>query len=79
MLTEGKIKDMQELEFAIFCIENIADKLKKTADQIYVMLTEKSNILHDYIVPEYEILHTQGKEYIINDIIEVMKERGVEG
>lgn len=79
MLTEGKIKDMQELEFAIFCIENIADKLKKTADQIYVMLAEKSNILHDYIVPEYERLHTQGKEYIINDIIEVMKERGVEG
>ena len=79
MLAEEKIKDMQELEFAIFCIENIADKLKTTADQIYVMLAEKSNILHDYIVPEYEILHTQGKEYIINDIIEVMKERGVEG
>lgn len=79
MSAEEKIKDMQELEFVIFCIENIADKLKKTADQIYVMLTEKSNILHDYIVPEYEILHTQGKEYIINDIIEVMKERGVEG
>lgn len=79
MLAEEKIKDMQELEFAIFCIENIADKLKKTADQIYVMLAEKSNILHNYIVPEYEILHTQGKEYIINDIIEVMKKRGVEG
>ncbi len=78
MLTEGKIKDMQELEFAIFCIENVAKKLQKTADQIYVALVEKSNILHDYIAPEYEILHTQGKEYIINDIIEVMKERGVE-
>lgn len=79
MLTEGKIKDMQELEFAIFCIENVAKKLQKTADQIYVALVEKSNILHDYIVPEYEMLHTQGKEYIVNDIIEVMKERGVEG
>lgn len=78
MLTEGKIKDMQELELAIFCIENVAKKLQKTADQIYVALVEKSNILHDYIVPEYEILHTQGKEYIINDIIEVMKERGAE-
>lgn len=42
-------------------------------------LAEKSNILNDYIVPEYEMLHTQGKEYIVNDIIEVMKERGVEG
>lgn len=79
MLTEGKIKDIQELEFAIFCIENIAKKQKKTADQVYVALAEKSNILNDYIVPEYEMLHTQGKEYIVNDIIEVMKERGVEG
>ncbi len=79
MLPEKEIKNMQELEFSIFCIENIAESLKKSADQIYVALTEKSNILHDYIVPEYEMLHTQGKEYIVNDIIEVMKERGVEG
>lgn len=79
MLSEEKIKDAKELEFVIFCIENIAEKLKKKADQIYVELTEKSNILNDYIVPEYEMLHTQGKEYIVNDIIEVMKERGVEG
>lgn len=78
MLSEEKIKDMQELEFAIFCIENVAEKLKKKADQIYTDLTEKSSILNEYIVPEYEMLHTQGKEYIVNDIIEVMKERGVE-
>lgn len=78
MLSEEKIKDAKELEFVIFCIENIAEKLRKRADQIYVVLAEKSNILNDYIVPEYEMLHTQGKEYIVNDIIEVMKERGVE-
>lgn len=78
MLSEEKIKDMQELEFAIFCIENVAEKLKKKADQIYTDLTEKSSILNEYIVPEYEMLHTQGKEYIVNDIIEVMRERGVE-
>ena len=52
--------------------------MKKKADQIYTDLTEKSSILNEYIVPEYEMLHTQGKEYIVNDIIEVMKERGVE-
>lgn len=78
MLSEEKNKNMQELEFAIFCIENIAEKLKKRADQIYAALAEKSNILNDYIVPEYEMLHTQGKEYIVNDIIGVMKERGAE-
>ena len=42
------------------------------------ILTEKSDILKGYIVPEYEILHTQSKEYIVNDIIELMKEKGVE-
>lgn len=28
-------------------------------------------------MPEYDILHTQGKEYIVEDIMDVMKERGV--
>ena len=50
MLSEKEINNLQELEYVIFCIENIAEKLKKKADQIYVELTEKSNILNDYIV-----------------------------
>ena len=49
----------------------------KDGKEIYIALTEKSNILKEYIIPEYEILHTQGKEYIVNDILEVMREEGV--
>ena len=30
------------------------------------------------IVPEYEVLHTQSREYIVDDLLDVMKERGVE-
>ena len=71
------IEKSRELEFAIFCIENIAAKLGVSAEKVYDALTEKSDILNDYIIPEYEVLHTQGKEYIVDDIIEVMKERGV--
>lgn len=78
MECEEKIKNIDELEFAVFCIENIAERLGADAVRIYETLTEKSGILNSYIVPEYEILHTQGKEYIVDDIIEVMKERGVE-
>ena len=62
----------------IFCIENVADKLNIDAPKVYSMLTEQTNILNEYIIPEYEILHTQSKDYIVDDIIEVMKERGVE-
>lgn len=75
---EEKIKNIQELEFVVFCIENIAEKLDLDAGRIYEALTEKSNILNEYIVPEYEILHTQSKEYIVDDIVEIIRERGVE-
>ena len=75
-MMKQNIEKSRELEFAIFCIENIAAKLGVSAEKVYDALTEKSDILNDYIIPEYEILHTQGKEYIVDDIIEVMKERG---
>ena len=78
MCSENKITDIKELEFAIFCIENIAKKLNTDAPQVYKALTEQSNILNDYIVPEYEMLHTQSKEYIVEDILDVMRESGVE-
>ena len=48
------------------------------AERVYQAFTEKSNILNGYIVPEYEVLHTQSREYIVDDLLDVMKERGVE-
>lgn len=74
----GKLKNSRELEFAVFCIENVAARLGVDAEQVYQAFTEKSDILNGYIVPEYEVLHTQSREYIVEDILDVMKERGVE-
>jgi len=65
------------MEFSVFCIESIAEKLGQTGDVIYEKLTKESNILNDYIVSCYDVLHTQGKEYIVDDIIGVMKQKGV--
>ncbi len=78
MMPDEKIKNSKELEFAIFCIENVAAKLGIDAERVYQAFTEKSNILHGYIVPEYEVLHTQSREYIVDDLLDLMKERGVE-
>ena len=77
-MTDKKIKNSNELEFAVFCIENVATKLEIDAERVYQAFTEKSNILNGYIVPEYEVLHTQSRAYIVDDLIDVMKERGVE-
>ena len=73
----GIIKNERELEVAIFCIENVAQRLGEGGEKVFYDLTVTSNILYDYIVPCYETLHTQDKEYIVDDILGVMKERGV--
>ncbi len=77
MKMDKMICGSRELEFAIFCIENIASRLHVDAQKVYVVLSEQTNILNDYIIPEYEVLHTQSKDYIVDDIIDVMHERGV--
>ena len=48
------------------------------SERVYQAFTEKSDILNGYIVPEYEVLHTQSREYIVDDLLDAMKERGVE-
>jgi hypothetical protein len=73
----ASIQNDRELEFAIFCVENIAIRLGVDAEKVYEALTVKSDILSSYIVPCFDILHTQDKDYIIDDILDVMKERGV--
>ncbi|MCI8987116.1 MAG: DUF3791 domain-containing protein [Lachnospiraceae bacterium] len=78
MMPDGKIKNSRELEFAVFCIENVAAKLGVGAERVYRAFTEKGDILHGYIVPEYEILHTQSREYIVDELLDVMNERGIE-
>lgn len=65
------------LEFAIFCVESLAEKLNIDAEKIYKRLRFDSDILDSYIISCYEALHSQSKDYIVNDLIEVMKVKGV--
>lgn len=65
------------LEFTIFCIEGLAEKLQIDAKKVYKLLNIESDILKNYIIPCYEPLHSQSKTYIVNDIIEVLRERGM--
>ena len=66
----------KELEFSIFCIENVAAKLGMNPKDVYNIMTQQTNVLYGYIVPSYDALHTQGKEYIVDDVIYAMKEMG---
>ena len=63
--------------FSVFCVEAISDKLEITGDKVYKMLTEESDILDSYVIPSYDSLHTQGRDYIVNELIELMEKQGV--
>ena len=71
------IQNTEELEFAIFCIESVAARLNENPTRLYNALAGPVGILYRYIVPEYEVLHTQDKEYIVDDILGVMQEEGI--
>ncbi len=63
--------------FAVFCIEALADELHTTGDVIYKMLVDSSDILDGYIVPHYDVLHTQGRPWLVRELMDVMREKGL--
>lgn len=66
-----------ELRFVVFCIESLAEDMNVDPVIVHDALTKESDIVEQYIIPCYETLHTQGKEYIIENLKEVMAERGI--
>ena len=64
-----------QLDFVTYCIGNLSMRLQLPQRTIYLKLKD-SGILDDYIVKGYEILHTFGKEYLMDDLITYMQEKG---
>jgi hypothetical protein len=65
-----------ELTFSIFILHSLADKWKKSPAQVYKILNS-TGILDNYVIGCYDVLHTQGKEYLVEDITEYVREKGV--
>lgn len=66
----------EQLDFATFCIGNLAVRLNIPQREVYNQL-KTSGILFDYIIKGYDVLHTFSKEYLMNDIISYMNEKGL--
>ena len=66
-----------ELRFVVFCIESLAEDMDVDPVVVHDVLAKESDIVDRYIIPCYETLHTQGREYIIENLKEVMSERGI--
>ena len=63
------------LEFITFCVGSLEESLGKSASQVYNAL-RSSGGLNGYIIPCYDTLHTFSKEYLVEELTEVLREKG---
>lgn len=70
------MKDKNIFSFVIYIIHACAEKWGKFPSEVYKLLESKSCI-EKFMVPNYDVLHTQSTDYIVNDIQEYLKNRGV--
>ncbi|WP_347144293.1 DUF3791 domain-containing protein [Parabacteroides distasonis] len=64
------------LDFVTFCVGAVALSLNMPRTVVFARL-KKANLIYDYIVPGYDVLHTFSRQYIVEDITDMMKRKGV--
>lgn len=68
--------DKENLWFITYCISKLSAILNLPQRDVYRRLL-KSGILYGYIVPSYDVLHTFGSQYLMDDLTDYMREKGV--
>ena len=66
----------EAMEFVVYMIHACANRWNLSPKQVYQKLQE-AGCIDGYLVPNYDILHTQGSGYLVDDIAEYLHTRGV--
>lgn len=69
--------EKKELTFVVFILHALGQHWNMTAPEVYDILNS-TGILDDYIIKCYDVLHTLGKEYLVEDITEFVREKGID-
>lgn len=64
------------LEFVTFAIGSVAERMHKSPAEIY-RLFKQTDVITGYLVPAYDVLHTFGRQYLVDDLLDFMQEKGV--
>ena len=71
-----KLRNALFVSFLIFMLYSLADKWKMSPAKVNKILNS-TGILDNYIIKCYDVPHTQGKEYLVEDITNFVREKGV--
>lgn len=66
----------EDLNFTIYCVGIVAESLGRAARDVY-RLMQQGNIIMGYIVPCFDVLHSFSREYIVEDLTQLMKKKGL--
>lgn len=69
-------QNLKEIEFTVFLINRLSVAWKKATPEVFQMLNA-GGIVDEYIIPYYDVLHTLGAEYLVDDITELAEKRGL--
>ena len=67
--------DEKSCAFVIYLIHELANAKGLSPAQVYRTL-KQHGCIDDYLVPNYEVLHTLGTEYLMDDIGRYIAARG---
>lgn len=68
--------DKNILEFVTFAIGSVAERLHKSPAEIYKVF-KQTNVIAGYLVPAYDVLHTFGRQYLVDDVLDFIQGKGV--
>ena len=69
--------EKKQLTFVVFILHALGQHWNMTTPEVYDILNS-TGILDDYIIKCYDVLHTLGKEYLVEDITEFVREKGID-
>lgn len=69
--------EKKELTFVVFILHALGQHWNMTTLEVYDILNS-TGILDNYIIKCYDVLHTLGKEYLVEDITEFVREKGID-
>ncbi|MEE3489140.1 MAG: DUF3791 domain-containing protein [Bulleidia sp.] len=68
--------DKDSMSFVVYLIHACSAKWNNSPEEVYKLLKD-ANCINDYLVPHYDVLHTQGTSYLVSDIEGYLKLRGI--
>lgn len=69
-MTERNIED--RMIFASSCVESTARALGVSAIDMYKRM-KRVNLINDYILKHYEVIHSESRRHVTEDIVECLQ------